>query len=246
MNQTIDLLLDHRSDRSYRDTPVPEAALEAIIDAGHRAPTSCNGQHISVVVVKDPDTRARMAELAGGQPWVAKAPVFLVVVLDMYKTELALEKADAKQMHQDYLEGVIMGCTDAGIAMEAMATAARSQGLGIVPIGGIRNDPQAVIDILGLPPLSFAVVGLCVGYVDKPSQQRPRLDKSTFRHNEAYNTEGLKKAIAAYDDVLSCHWKALGRKDAECWSDSIAPRFDRNMRPKLRPVLRKQGLHFME
>jgi FMN reductase [NAD(P)H] len=37
-----------------------------------------------------------------------------------------------------------------GIALGSVA-AARSEGLGIVPIGGIRLHPQALIDLLGLP-----------------------------------------------------------------------------------------------
>jgi nitroreductase len=33
--------------------------------------------------------------------------------------------------------------------------AARALGLGVVPIGGIRQDSQGMIDLLGLPPLSM-------------------------------------------------------------------------------------------
>ncbi|NMF43978.1 nitroreductase family protein, partial [Pseudomonas sp. SWRI 103] len=69
MTPTIDLLASHRSDRSFQSTPVSDEHLDAILRAGHLAPTSFNAQHISVVVVRDANTRQRIAAVAGGQPW---------------------------------------------------------------------------------------------------------------------------------------------------------------------------------
>ena len=242
MNATIDLLLDHRSDRSYSDKPVDDKALDTIIAAGHHAPSSCNAQHVSVVVVRDPVKRAQIAKIAGDQVWVSKAPVFLAVVFDLYKTERSIAKTGGKQLSQTFIEGGIAVSLDVGIATASMAIAARSLGLGIVPIGGVRNDPQAMIDLLALPPLSFVAVGLCVGHVLVPSVQRPRLDISTFRHEEIYRTVGLEEAIDEYNARLLAHWENVGRPNGEDWSCSIAPRFDRNTRPKLKPTLAKQGL----
>ena len=51
--------------------------------------------------------------------------------------------------------------------MATLMTAARAFGLGVVPIGGIRRDPQAMIDLLRLPPNTFPVDGVVLGYVDR-------------------------------------------------------------------------------
>lgn len=67
MNHTIELLKQHRSERSYLDKPIPEEVLSAIIDKVHLSPTSVNSQQVSIVVVRDPARRARIAEIAGGQ-----------------------------------------------------------------------------------------------------------------------------------------------------------------------------------
>lgn len=246
MNETLSLLTSRKSDRSFSDEPITEADLDAVIAAGHQAPTSCNGQHVSVVVVRDPEKRSRIAECAGGQPWVAKAPVFLAVIFDLYKLNHGSERSGHTQKVQDCLEGVIMGCLDCGIATAAMAAAAASLGLGSVPIGGIRNNPGDMIQLLGLPRLTFAPVGLCIGHVKKPALKRPRLALSTFRHEEVYNTAGLDEAAAAYDKELAAFWQEHGRNDGQSWSESIGPRFCRNERPLLRPVLADQGMTFTE
>jgi len=81
--------------------------------------------------------------------------VFIAVVVDLYKTGLGVEKAGGVQVFQRSLEGILAAVSDAGIAMATLMIAARASGLGLVPIGGIRRDPQAMIDLLGLPPNTF-------------------------------------------------------------------------------------------
>lgn len=127
MNPTLELLTQRRSERNYTDEPVSEAMLEAILLAGQRAPTTMNSQNISVVVVRDAAKRARIAELAGGQPWIAKAPVFLCIVADYYKTGLAVESAGKSQVINECLEGMMAVSTDAGIVLASMATAANAR-----------------------------------------------------------------------------------------------------------------------
>src|SRR5512143_18394 len=129
--------------------------LNAIVEAAHCAPTSMNMQEISLVVVRDAERRARIAELAGGQTWVAQAPVFIAIVIDFHKTDLGVRKAGKTQIMHESMEGFGAAAVDAGIALGTMTTAAESLGLGIVPIGGIRRHPQEMIDLLELPPLTF-------------------------------------------------------------------------------------------
>jgi len=71
MNQTLSLLFSYHSDRSFSDEPVSEEALCSILEAARRAPTTSNAQHVSVVVVRDAARRARIAEFAGNQAWIA-------------------------------------------------------------------------------------------------------------------------------------------------------------------------------
>lgn len=241
MNETLRLLMGHRSDRAYSDAPVSEEMLDAIIEAAHRAPTSMNGQQVSLVVVCDKAKRAKICELAGGQAWIAKAPVFIAIVMDFNKTRLGVEACGELQIVHESLEGFAVGAVDAGIVLASLMTAARSLGLGVVPIGGIRRNPQAMIELLQLPQLTFPLLGLCIGHVEQPSRQKPRLPVSTFRHNESYHPEGLAEAIPAYDEAMMEFWRSIGRSDGLPWSRNLANAYKRVYFPETRPAAAKQG-----
>jgi len=240
MNETVRLLQAHHSSRSYKNDPIPAEILGAIIECAHRAPTSTNSQEVSLVVVRDAAKRARIAEIAGGQPWIAQAPVFIAVIVDFYKTGLGVEKAGAEQVFQRSLEGVLAAVSDVGIAMATLMTAARALGLGVVPIGGIRRDPQAMIDLLELPANTFPVDGVVLGYVVEESPQKPRLPIESFRHEEKYHPEVLKLAIDTYDQTLQEYWQKIGRTDGLSWSANMAQHYGRFSR-LIKSVANKQG-----
>lgn len=242
MNDTLNLLQSHRSIRSYSDTPVSDAMLDQIINAAWHGPTSMNAQEISLVVVRDAAKRARIAELAGGQPWIAQAPVFVTVVIDFHKTELGVRKAGQTQVIHESMEGFGVAAVDAGITLGNLMTAARSLGLGIVPIGGIRRSPQGMIDLLELPPLTFPLVGMCIGHINNDAPLKPRLDISTFRHNEHYDASAYAAAIDAYDPVILDYWQKLGRSDGLSWSQNLGNNLKQVYYPQLRPVAAMQGL----
>ena len=241
MNETVRLLQTHRSERSYKSDPIPSEILDEIIEAAHLAPTSMNSQHVSVVVVKDAARRQRISEIAGGQPWIAQAPVFLVVTADSNKTRIGTEKMGLTQQSQHSVESIYATATDCGIALATIMIAARSCGLGIVPIGGIRRNPDAMIELLALPKYTFPVVGVALGYVDKPATQKPRLPIASFRHEEHYHAENLRSDIDAYDANLAEYWKHLGRADGLSWSENTGKHLSKVYYPKVKPIAAAQG-----
>ncbi|MFP1790323.1 nitroreductase family protein [Lonsdalea quercina] len=241
MNETIKLLKSHRSERSYLDKAIPEDVLSAIIETAYRAPTSVNSQQVSVVVTRDPARRARIAELAGGQAWIAQAPVFLTLVLDMHKSERAIALAGFEQHAHESVESIVSGSTDVGIALGTLIAAAHSYGLGIVPIGAVRRDPQTMIKLLELPEHTFPVAGLVLGYVDQPAHQKPRLPISTFRHEEVYQDDSLDDAIKQYDETLTKHWEEIGRTDGAAWGPNTADYYQHIYFPEVLPALLQQG-----
>jgi len=239
-----DVLVQHVSTRSYHGDPVPSDVLERIIEAGWRGPTSVNGQQISLVVVQDPARRAEIARIAGGQLWIAQAPVFITLVVDFNKTALGVEAAGQQQLIHDSVEGAMVGAVDAGITLGRLMAAAQAEGLGVVPIGGIRNNPQALIELLGLPALTFPMVGMALGYPTATAPRKPRLPLSTFRHDERYQADGLAEAIAAYDRELLDYWQSTGRADGQPWSQNTAEYYQSVYFPQVAPAMRAQGFGF--
>jgi FMN reductase [NAD(P)H] len=242
MNDTLKIQHSHHSIRSYRSDPVSDDMLAAIIEAAYRAPTSMNAQEISVIVVRDTERKARIAELAGGQAWIAQAPVFLTLVADFNKTEMGVRKSGQTQVIHESLEGMLVAGIDAGIALGNMMVAARSLGLGIVPIGSVRRNPQGMVDLLGLPPLTFPLVGMCIGYIEKDVPQKPRMDIKTFRHDERYDASDYAATIDAYDTTIMEYWQQLGRSDGLTWSNNLGNSFKQVYFPQVKPVAAMQGL----
>lgn len=244
MNPVIKNLVDHYSERSYLSKPVPDDVLDRIIETAYRAPTSVNSQQVSVIVSRDAQARKRISELAGGQPWIAQAPVFLTLVLDMYKTQQGMALNGEQQKAHLSVESLISGSTDVGIALASIMSAARSEGLGIVPIGGIRRHPEAIVELLDLPEHTFPVAGVVIGYVDKPSARKPRLPLQTFRHEETYQREGLETHIQAYNAQLMQHWQTVNRGEGVNWSESMGAYYKNIYYPAVCPALLKQGFEF--
>jgi len=241
MNETINIIKDHRSIRNFLDKDVPDFELDEILRAAQAMPNSINAQQSSVIVIKDKETKAKIAQLAGGQKWVEEAPVFLLFVLDFYKTSLAAEKNGLTQVINESVEGTMAGTFDAGLSMGAAIIAAESLGLGIVPIGGVRKNPVEIIELLNLPPYTYPAVGLAVGYPKDKSHKKPRLPISTFRHNEIYRTEGMKEAIDQYDIEMEDYLKEAGREQEGNWSKYTSSIYQNVYYPDVFKTMKNQG-----
>lgn len=243
MNKTIEIIKDHRSIRDYKSDQIDESIINEIIVAAQSMPNSINGQQTSIIVVQDVKTKAAIAEYAGGQTWIDEAPLFLLFVTDFYKTNLAAKKNGLTQQIHESVESTVVGAVDVGLNMGAAIIAAESLGLGIVPIGGIRNNPQGIIDLLNLPKMTFPVAGLAIGYPNSESRKKPRLPINTFRHDEKYQTENLEKEIDNYDLLMEDYYKAINRAQTINWSTSTSNTYKQVYFPKVYPVMNKQGFN---
>ncbi len=241
MNEVIRTFLNHRSIRSYKDEMIKDAELDAVIRAAQAAPSSINGQQVSIIAVKDKEKKAKIAELTGGQKWINEAPVFLVFASDFYRAHLAAKKNGVDLVITDDLESVLVGSVDVGLAMGNAIGAAESLGLGIVPIGAIRNDPKQLIELLELPKYVFPICGLCLGYPNDKPGLKPRLPKEAVYHEEKYNSN-LRGFIDRYDEEISQYMKERtnGESDRN-WSSAIAQTYKTVYFPKVSPTIREQG-----
>jgi nitroreductase len=225
-NETLDTLLAHRSVRNYADRPLPEGTLETLIAAAQSASSSSNLQTWSVVAVVDPERKARLAELAGGQSHVRAAPLFLVWLADLARLEAAGERSGVSVEGLHYIETLLVGVIDAALAAQNAVVALESLGMSAVYIGGIRNQPERVAAELGLPPRVLPVFGLCVGYPDeaRPTQVKPRLPVEVVLHREQYDAPSQEAAIAQYDETMGEFQTAQGLSAAG-WTARSLPRW---------------------
>ncbi len=246
MNQTIQVMKNHRSIRKYKDTMIPDDIINELVDVAQRAPTSLNGQQSAVIVIKDKQSKKKIEQVAVEMLWIEECPVFFLFVMDFLKTKLACEKNGRTQTVTDSIESIMVGSVDIGLSMQNVITAAESLGLGTVCIGSIRNDPATIIELLELPKYTYPVVGLCLGYPEDRSKLKPRLDKATYCHFEKYSGENLKDAIDSYDELIVQYLKDVDREQEINWSYNTSNFYKDNYYPKVYPTLKKQGFKNQE
>lgn len=126
-NQVLEVMKTRSSTRAYTDEALAESELEAVLEAGLQAPTGMNRQEIRFSVVR------------GDNP--------ILTELDEEKRRL---RGQEKQQHNFYYEAPVLiflsaednfkwSKVDAGIAVQNMALAAESMGLGTLIIGCVYD-----------------------------------------------------------------------------------------------------------
>ena len=243
----IDHLLAHRSVRTYLPDPVSDDALTAIVAAAQSASSSSNLHAWSVVAVRDPARKARLAELAGDQAHIRQAPLLLVWLADLARLEHIAQKVGEAQVALDYLEMFEVGVIDAALAAQNAVAAAESLGLGTVYIGAMRNRPEDVAAELALPQRVVAMFGLCVGTPDpaQPAAVKPRPPQSVVLHQETYSLAAQDAGLADYDTAMSAFYASQGMKVHGSWSNHSARRVRNTAaltgRDRLVEALRNRG-----
>jgi len=98
MLTTREAIERRRSIRKYKPEPVKEEVLAELLEAARLAPSGCNAQPWRFKVVRDDETKRKLAQAAYDQPFIANAPVVLVCCADI----------------RGYLEGTVSGIEDLG------------------------------------------------------------------------------------------------------------------------------------
>jgi nitroreductase len=246
VNDVLSLQLARRSVRKFSSREVTDDELAALVAAAQSAPTSSNLQPWSVVAVRDPARKARLAALAAGQAFIEQAPLFLVWVADLGRARRLAERAGTQVAAADYLETTLIGFVDTALAAQNAVLAAESLGLGSVFVGAVRNQPERVAAELGLPPHTVATFGLAVGAPDPTENAgvKPRLPQDAVLHRERYDAAAADAHIAAYDERLAAYNTRFGLPGD--WSGRVLTRLagpgSMAGRHRLREILERLGL----
>lgn len=241
MNAVHALLNSHRSIRKFTDQKITEEMLSEIVCAAQSAATSSFLQGATVIRVRNPDSRKKLASYAGNQTYVETAAEFLVFCADLKRPGNCCKQYD-KPFAGDYTEHFIIATVDVALMAQNLVIAAEAAGLGICYIGGIRNNPRDVSDLLELPKGVYPVFGLCLGYPDQNPECKPRLPMKVILKDEVYSEQGDAELIAAYDEQVREYYRQrTGGGHGICWSEQVATLLSEKARPHMRDFLAEQG-----
>ena len=106
-----------------------------------------------------------------------------------------------------------------------METAAYSLGLGCVILGSLLNDVDALVDALGLPALTYPVLGLAIGEPDQEPTLKPRMPRTMQFFDDAYPSDdaAMLADLPAFDEEVHRYYDLRNTdRPVDAFSDQIA------------------------
>ena len=143
-----ELIRVRRSIRGYRSDPIDEDVLRRVLHAGRIAPTACNLQPFSLIVVASAETRHRMREVYA-RDWFWQAPVIVVGCAEPAK---AWKRGDGWNAVE----------IDLAIVMDHIILSATEEGLGTCWVCAF--DEAKAKEILLVPPEVRVLAMTPLGY----------------------------------------------------------------------------------
>ncbi|HEY3278787.1 MAG TPA: nitroreductase family protein [Syntrophorhabdaceae bacterium] len=190
-----DAIRQRRSIRKFRPDPVPQACVDALLEAARQAPSGCNAQPWRFKTVIDEETRQGLSRAAFGQSFIAEAPLVIVCCADVQGyldgtvsgtqdlgkigaieervVEIILKRSEGqRRMSVDELGPTL--ALNVAIAVEHMVLTAAELGLGTCWVRLI--DQEKIKEIFGWGETVYVVALLPVGYADESPEARKRRD----------------------------------------------------------------------
>jgi len=156
----MEAIKTRRSIRRYKPIPVPEGLLKEVLNAARLAPSAVNAQPWKIVIVRDEQTKLKLAAASNNQKFIAQAPFVLVAcgIPD-----------DAFPTVGGYMSSHVI---DVSIAIDHLTLAAHSVGLGTCWIASFKED--RVREILGIPEDVRVIALTPLGYPDEAPDRTDR------------------------------------------------------------------------
>jgi len=196
MNE-LDVLLNHKSIRKYKEIPIEKELLNEIIVAGCRASTTGNMQLYSIVNTSRKDLKEKLAPVHFNQRMVIQAPNVLTFCADFNRFNLWCKESNATPGYDNFLS-FITAAIDAIIVAQNVSIAAEAKGLGICYIGTTIYNAEQLIEILNLPKGVVPVITLTIGWPDEDPLKTDRLPIESILHNEQYQDYTSEKISSFY------------------------------------------------
>lgn len=154
----------------FANVPVPRKDLEKIVQAGIQAPSACNGQTTTFVIVDDPELINKIS-LILGKGYVASAKALIVCVVE----------------ERPVFHGISFGAEDCSAAVENMLLAVTALGYATVWLDGclrLESRKRKIAELLAVPDKLTISIILPVGV---PTEKCSQKEKWSFRQRSCFN-----------------------------------------------------------
>lgn len=240
----IELMKSHASVRDYKEKQLTREEVSELVEAAQHAATSHFVQAYSIVWVTDPEKRKKLGELSRNPQQMEGAGAVFLMCADYNRLKHASELR-GEPIVFDQAENLIVAVTDVGLLAQNLALAAESKGYGICYIGGVRNNMEAISELVGLPEGVFPVYGLTVGVPNEFHEVKPRLPVAAILHENDYNEAKYAKILPEYDKTMQDYYASRSsNQKAAIWTQQMADFLKEPRRQDIKEVLAKKGFLF--
>ncbi|HKV44250.1 MAG TPA: nitroreductase family protein [bacterium] len=126
--------------RAYQGKPVPSDIARRIVEAGRLTGSSMNGQPWHFIVVENRETLRRLGALSRSGPYVAQAPLAVVVAVE--KTRFAISDASRA------IQSMILTAWSSGVGSNWVGF------LGMIEVKSLLGIPEG-LDVLAILPFGY-------------------------------------------------------------------------------------------
>jgi len=239
----INIMKSHASVRDYQEKQLSREEVSELIEAAQHAASSHFVQAYSIVWVTDPEKRKKLGELSKNPKQMEGAGAVFLMCADYNRLKHASEM-HGEPIFFDHAENLIVAVTDVGLLAQNLALAAESKGYGICYIGGVRNNIEAISELVGWPEGVFPGYGLTVGVPNEANEIKPRLPVDAILHENQYNEAKYENLLPEYDKTIAAYYQnRSSNQKVSTWTQQMAHFLNKPRRIDIREFLAKKGLH---
>jgi nitroreductase len=198
-NETIRLLIERSSCRSFSDKKIPDDVLATILDAGIHAASGGNLQPFSIIKITDEFAKSELARLNEDQLFIKTAPVNLLFCIDWRRIIRWTSLSHAPCSAQNSFRHFWISFQDTIIAAQNICTAADALGLGSVYVGTVLECFRETKTLLKIPDGVFPVVLLSLGYPKFRPAPKKKLSREAIVHDGFYRDLPDPELLAAFE-----------------------------------------------
>lgn len=180
------VLLEHRSIRKFQEKEVPQASLDAILEAASRASTTGNMQLYSIIVNRDPAMKQKVWDFHFRQPMALQAPVLLTFCADFHRFNQWCRQRKAEPGYDNMLS-FLTAVIDAMLAAQNACIAAEAHGLGICYLGTTLYNADKIAQVYACPDGVVPLTTVVLGYPAEEPGLTDRIPVEGIVHYETYH-----------------------------------------------------------
>lgn len=180
-NEVIKQLFERKSIRVFEERPILAEDKALIFQAAAMAPSAGNQQLYTILDITDSDLKKQLSKTCDHQPFIATAPMVVVLCADCQKWYDAFRAADCEP-RKPGVGDLLLAVSDTNIAAQNMVVAAQSLGIGSCYIGDIMENCELHRKLLGLPDYVFPAAMLVFGYPTKQQLERKKPKRVEMKH----------------------------------------------------------------